>query len=77
MTSRANPSARFRELEGIYARVHTGGLSQSDNPEPASVFAGNSLLPFVDDIRELIVSTRSRPSSIMDAARASSINCTS
>jgi hypothetical protein len=60
MTSRANPSARFRELEGIYARVHTGGLSQSDNPEPASVFAGNSLLPFVDDIRELIVSTRSK-----------------
>jgi hypothetical protein len=60
VTSRAEPSARFRELQRVYADIHVGGLSQSSEDEGAALFAGNSLLPFVDDIRAMIEATGAR-----------------
>jgi hypothetical protein len=60
MTSRDQPSERFRELQRIYSDVHAGGLSTSDELAGTKLFAGNSLLPFVDEIRALIERTGAR-----------------
>jgi hypothetical protein len=60
MTSRENPSARFRELQRIYGDVHATGLSGAGADEGAELFAGNSLLPFVEQIRELVHKTGAR-----------------
>jgi hypothetical protein len=60
MPSRQNPSPRFQELSRVYAHIHVGGLAQNDEEAGLGLFAGNSLLPFVEEIRTLIQATGSR-----------------
>ncbi len=48
--SRANPSPRYRELIGLYARMHVEG----------ETFSGASLLPHVARIKTLIVATEAK-----------------
>jgi len=60
MTSRDNPSARFRELQRIYADIHVGGLEQSEDGDGSTLFMGNSLLPFVEIIGATVRATGAR-----------------
>jgi len=61
MTSynRANPSARYRQLMALYARMHAEGETRL-GLSPEQTFPGKSLLPHIGRIKHLIEATRSR-----------------
>lgn len=60
MISRDNPSQRFRELQRVYGEIHASGLTGGGESEGANLFIGNSLLPFVEQIRDLAQRTGAR-----------------
>src|SRR3954447_21617428 len=61
--SRANPSARYRELVTLYARMHVEGEKTLGIP-PEKTFPGSSLPPHIARIKMLIDATGAR--SILD-----------
>jgi hypothetical protein len=57
--SRANPSARYRELLQLYARMHVEGETRLGIP-PQQTFPGRSLFGHIGRIKRLIERTDSR-----------------
>lgn len=57
--SRANPSARYRELVQLYARMHVEGETRLGIP-PEKTFPGQSLFAHVERIKRLIEVTNAR-----------------
>jgi hypothetical protein len=57
--SRAHPSPRYIELQGLYRAMHEQGETFLGIP-PEQTFAGHSLAPQVERIKELVERTGSR-----------------
>ncbi len=57
--SRQNPSPRYRDLLGLYQKMHAEGKTQS-GAGPSEMYMGRSLLPHLDTIRGLIRKTGAR-----------------
>ncbi|MDH3240349.1 MAG: class I SAM-dependent methyltransferase [Alphaproteobacteria bacterium] len=56
--SRQAPSPRYQELSRVYRSAHEDGLTPEGDGK--NLFAGNSLLPHVEIIRELVRATGAR-----------------
>jgi hypothetical protein len=56
--SRRSPSPRYEELARVYRTAHEDGLTNEGDGR--RLFAGNSLLPHVETIRELVRATGAR-----------------
>jgi hypothetical protein len=61
--SRDNPSARYRELIGLYSKLHADGETQRRLP-PERTYPGINLLPHLGRIKQLIDRTGAR--SVLD-----------
>ncbi len=61
--SRTEPSPTYRELLRVYEQIHREGLARQEIAGK-DLFDGASLLPHLDDIRDLVTATGSR--SILD-----------
>jgi hypothetical protein len=57
--SRANPSPRYRELIGLYGRMHVEGETRLGIPADQT-FPGSSLLPHLARIKTLITATEAK-----------------
>lgn len=57
--TRENPSPAYRELQKIYADIHSEGLPDREIGA-ASLFDGASLRPHMDDVRRLAAATNAR-----------------
>ena len=51
--SRENPSPRYRELVGMYRKMHREGIPEL-GMKPSNVFAGASLVPHLPVIKQLV-----------------------
>ena len=61
--SRENPSPRYRELVGLYRKMHREGIPELGT-KPSNVFTGKSLVPHLPLIKQLVA--QHRAASLLD-----------